>query len=172
VVTLLTLLRIAHIVGGVFWAGSSFLMAGFIEPTVRGAGDDGRRFMQRLNSHSRFSAAIAAASGATVLAGLWLMWIVSSGFGAAFFSTGRGGALGIGMWAALVAFVLGFVMMNRPLRKLAGIGAAAAAAGGPPSPAQMAEMEKLTGTVRLGGRLVAVLLLIAVALMAGARYLP
>ena len=32
--TLLLVLRVIHILGGVFWAGSSFLLTGFIEPTA------------------------------------------------------------------------------------------------------------------------------------------
>jgi len=169
--TLLLVLRFIHILGGVFWAGSSFLMTGFIEPAVRAAGDDGRRFMQRFNATSRFSTVIAVAAGSTVLAGLWLLWIVSGGR-SAFLETGRGLGLTIGMLAGILAFILGFVMQNRPLRKMAAIGRASAAAGGPPSSAQAAQMERLMGTVRLGGRLVAGLLLISVLTMATARYWP
>ena len=169
--TLLLVLRVIHILGGVFWAGSSFLLTGFIEPTVRASGDDGRRFMQRFNSQSSFSTVVAAAAGATVLAGLWMLWIVSGG-SAAFFETGRGLGLTIGMLAGILAFILGFVMQNRPLRRMAAIGGVVAASGGPPSAAQAATMETLMGTVRLGGRLVAVLLLISVVTMATARYWP
>jgi hypothetical protein len=106
-----------------------------------------------------------------VLAGLWLLWIVSGG-SEAFFQTGRGLGLTIGMLAGILAFILGFVMQNRPMRQMASIGRDAAAAGGPPTPARAAEMEKLMDTVRLGGRLVAVLLLISVVTMATARYWP
>ncbi|HKY83285.1 MAG TPA: hypothetical protein VJ160_00515 [Anaerolineales bacterium] len=169
---LILFLRIVHIVGGVFWAGGAFIMAWFVEPAVRAAGDDGRRFMQRLGATGRFSSAMAAAAGATVLAGLWLLWIFSSGFLSSFFGTGRGLALGLGMFLGIAAFVVGFVMQNRPMRLMAGIGRTVAAAGAPPTPSQAAEMEKLTGTVRQGGRIVAGLLLVTVILMATARYLP
>jgi uncharacterized membrane protein len=170
--TLLLVLRVLHILGGVFWAGSSFLLTGFVEPTVRAAGDDGARFMQRLSAGSRFSTAIAAAAGITVLAGLWLMWIISDGFSEAFFATGRGIALNLGMWLGLVAFVLGFVMQNRPIRRMTAISREVAAAGAPPTPAQAAELTRLSGRARLGGRLVAGLLLLTVILMAVARYVP
>src|SRR3990172_1802116 len=150
--TLILVLRIVHIFGGVFWAGGAFVMTWFIEPTVRAAGDDGRRFMQRLGATGSFARAMAAASGATVLAGLWLTWIFSDGFGRAFFETGRGAALGLGMITGVAAFVVGFLMQNRPMGRVAGIAQAMTAAGGPPSPAQAAEMQKLTGTIRLGGR--------------------
>ncbi len=147
-------------------------MAWFIEPTSRAAGDDGRRFMQRLGASGTFTRALAAAAGATVLAGLWLLWIFSSGFLLAFFETGRGLALGLGTILGIIAFVVGFVMQNRPIRRMASIGRTIATAGGPPAPSQAAEIEKLTGTVRLGGRIVAGVLLITVILMATARYLP
>jgi len=169
---LILVLRLVHILSGVIWAGGAFVMAWFVEPTVRAAGDDGRRFMQRLGATGTFSRAMAITAGATVLAGVWLLWIFSSGFNFDFFETGRGLALGIGMILGVAAFVVGFVMQNRPIRRMAGIGRSVAAAGGPPSAAQAAELEKLTGTVRLGGRIVAGLLLVTVILMATARYLP
>ena len=170
--TLILVLRIVHILAGVFWAGGAFVMAWFIEQGVRAAGDDGRRFMQRVGATGTFARAMAAAAGATVLAGIWLLWIFSSGFLPAFFETGRGLALGLGMFLGIAAFVIGFVMQNRPMRQMAGIGRTIAAAGGPPSPAQSTQMEKLTSKVRLGGRIVAGLLVVTVILMASARYLP
>jgi uncharacterized membrane protein len=169
--TLLLVLRVVHILGGVFWAGSSFLLTGFIEPTVHAAGDEGRRFMQRFNAGNRISKVIAAAAGSTVLAGLWLMWIVSGGSDA-FFQTGRGLGLTIGMLAAILAFILGFVMQNRPMRRMASLGGEISASGQPPTPEQGAAMERLMDTARLGGRLVAGLLLITVVTMATARYWP
>jgi uncharacterized membrane protein len=170
--TLILILRIVHICAGVFWAGGAFVRTWFVEPAVRAAGDDGRRFMQRLAATGSFSRAMAAAGGATVLAGLWLMWIFSSGFEQAFFDTGRGGALGLGTLTGIAAFIVGFVMQNRPIRRMAAIGRTIVSAGGPPSPAQAAEMEKLTATVRLGGRITAALLVVTVLLMATARYIP
>jgi hypothetical protein len=63
-------------------------------------------------------------------------------------------------------------MQNRPLRRMAAMGSTIAASGGPPTPAQAAQLDKWMGTVRLGGRLVAGLLLISVVTMATARYWP
>jgi hypothetical protein len=169
---LLLILRVIHILGGVFWAGSSFLMTAFVEPTVRGAGDDGRRFMGRFAAQSGFTTAMLIAASATVAAGLWLWWIVSDGLSRAWLETGRGAGLTIGIVAASIAYVVGYVMQNRSIRRLVAIGGRVAASGGPPSPEQAAEMTRLTDTVRKGGRIVMVLLLIAVTLMATARYLP
>lgn len=169
---LLLILRIVHILGGVFWAGSSFLMAGYVEPTIRASGDDGRRFMQRFASQSGFSMSMLIAASATVIAGYWMWWIVSDGLSRAWLETGRGTGLTIGILAASVAFVVGYVMQNLSIRKLMAIGGKVAASGGPPSPEQAAEMARLTGTVRRGGRIVSALLVLAVIMMATARYLP
>lgn len=40
--------RLIHIGSGVFWAGAAVMIAAFLEPTVRAAGPEGGRFMQRL----------------------------------------------------------------------------------------------------------------------------
>jgi uncharacterized membrane protein len=171
-VTLLLFLRVVHIGAGVFWAGSAFLMTWFIEPAVRASGDDGRRFMQRMAASGRLGRALAAAAGATVLAGLALMWIMGVTLGQGFYESGRGLALSLGMLLGIAAFVVGFLMQNRPMRKMSAIGQQLAAAGGPPSPAQAAELEKLNGTVRRGGQIVATLLVFTVLLMAMSRYVP
>jgi hypothetical protein len=76
------------------------------------------------------------------------------------------------MLLGIAAFVVGFLMQNRPMRKMSAIGQQLAAAGGPPSPAQAAELEKLNGTVRRGGQIVATLLVFTVLLMAMSRYVP
>lgn len=171
-VSLLIVLRIIHIVTGTFWAGGSFVMTGYVEPTVRAAGDDGRRFMQRLGATSGFSRAMAVAAGSNVLAGLWLLWIVSDGYRPAFFEAGRGLALGLGMLTGIAAFVVGFALQNRSIRRMTALGQAIAASGKPPSPEQTAEMAQHNERVRLGGRIVSALLLVTVGLMAAARYLP
>jgi uncharacterized membrane protein len=169
---LLLVLRMIHILGGVFWAGASLLMAFFVEPTVRTSGDDGRRFMQRFAAQSGLTTWMLIASTATVLAGLWLLWIVSDGLQLAFLSTGRGLGLTLGALAAVVGYGVGYFMQNRPIRRMVALGGQIAASGAPPTPAQGAEIQQLTVTVRRGGHITTGLLVVAILLMATARYLP
>ncbi len=109
---LILFLRIVHIVGGVFWAGGAFVMAWFIEPAVRAAGDDGRRFMQRLGATGTFTRTMAAAAGATVLAGLWVerWWLVTPTFS----DTVQFGLSEVGMAAAFAGlFGFGYGLFDR-----------------------------------------------------------
>jgi hypothetical protein len=46
--TVTLLLRLIHILAGIFWVGVAFLMAGFLIPTVRETGQAGGRFMEHL----------------------------------------------------------------------------------------------------------------------------
>lgn len=169
---LLLILRIIHILGGTFWAGGSLLMTGFIEPTVRTSGDDGRRFMQRFAAQSGLTTWMLIASTATVLAGLWLLWIISAGLALDFLTTGRGLGLTLGSLAATVGYGAGYFMQNRPIRRMVALGGQIAASGGPPSPEQAAEIQRLTAIVRRGGHITTGLVVIAVLFMATARYLP
>ena len=65
------ILRIIHIMGGVFWVGSAWMMAGFIQPAAKAAGPDAAKFMQRL-MQSRHSILISVAAVLTVLSGALL----------------------------------------------------------------------------------------------------
>lgn len=92
-------LRLVHMVAGVFWAGAAFTLAGFVEPTVRAAGPEGGRFMQRLAEHSRFSFFMSLSSLLTTGTGLLLYWPASAGLQVGWIasSTGRAFTVG-GVW--------------------------------------------------------------------------
>lgn len=170
--TELLILRLIHILSGVFWAGASFLSTFYIEPTVRASGDAGRGFMQRLGTQTSFSTAMLAAALLNVGAGLWLMDIVSDGFSAAWFGTGFGQGLTIGMLAGLGAAFTGYWIQFRSIRRMKAIGQAVAASGGPPTPEQGAELGRLQAKLSKGGRATTAMLLVAVIMMAISRYLP
>lgn len=73
--------------------------------------------------------------------------------------------------AAIIAFVRGLVVTKPTADRLAVVANAVAAAGGPPSPAQMAEMQQLQAKLTNGARVIAYLLGLTVLAMAAARYL-
>jgi uncharacterized membrane protein len=163
-------LRILHIACGVMWAGTAFLLALYIFPAIIRSGPDGGKMMQAITSTNKFPVVLTLASLITVLSGLLLMWQLSAGFNGAWFGTKYGMALSTGGLTALIAFLQAF-FINRPgVLRMQAIAGAAAAKGGPPSEADRSELQRIRDRVYLSTKWIGVWLLIAVVMMAGARY--
>lgn len=164
-------LRLIHIVLGVFWAGTLFFLVLFLAPALGRVGPDAGKVMVQMN-RARFFEIMPLAALITILSGLWLMWILSDGFDAAFFSSRWGLTLTVGGSCALLAFLIGTVVMRTAtLRLLALAPRMAAAASDEERSALGAQMEALRRRSRTSSLWVAALLLVAVASMAAARYL-
>jgi len=170
-ITLIVLLRIIHILAGVFWAGAAFMVAAFLEPNARALGPDGGKFMQRLVGQMHMTTIILVAAFLNVLAGVWLYWIFSGGFQVMWIASGRGLSLTIGAVAAIVTFILGLAVTRPTLLRMGTLGQEIQSAGGPPKPEQMAAMQALQKRLATVGRIGAALLVIAVIGMAVARYI-
>ncbi len=160
------LLRIVHIIGGAFWAGSAFLLTGYVGPAAIQAGPEGAKFMQRLVLGTRYFAAISAAAGLTVLTGLLLYWRASGGLQGDWISTGTGVMFTIGGLAGIVALILG-ILTGSASRKLAEFGASLE---GPPSPDQGAEITRLQNRLSNLGATNLIFLVVALIAMASAQY--
>ncbi|HEV8352854.1 MAG TPA: hypothetical protein VGR24_01515 [bacterium] len=166
----MAILRILHIGAGVFWAGATFFLVSFLIPTVQAAGPDGGRFMQRLAQGS-YPRAISGAAILNIVTGLLLYWRDSAGLQSAWIGSALGLTLTIGGVAGTIAFLRG-VFITKPVSdRLGELGKVVAASGGPPSPEQMAEMQRLQAKLTSGARVVAYLLGFTVLAMAAARYL-
>lgn len=165
---LMAVLRIVHILAGVFWAGGAFVSARFLTPTAAELGPDGSKFMQRFIQRG-FSMAMTATAVLTTLSGIWLYGRIS-GFRTAWVSTGTGLFLTIGGIAGILALIIGFVLISRASIRLGKLGREMQAAGGPPNPTLLAEMQSLRQRMSRGGMWTAILLLIAVIGMAVAQY--
>jgi hypothetical protein len=170
-ITLIVILRIIHILAGVFWAGAAFMVAAFLEPNARALGPEGGRFMQRLVGQMRMTTIIIIAAFLNVLAGIWLYWIFSGGFQVNWITSGRGLTLTIGALAAIVTFILGLAVTRPTLLRMGALGQEMQGTEGPPKPEQMAAMQALQKRLATVGRAGAILLVIAVIGMAVARYI-
>jgi hypothetical protein len=166
---ILVLLRILHIVLGVFWAGSVFFVASFVLPTARAAGPAGGPFMRRF-AMSGFINALTGSGVITVLTGLALMWYASGQLNAAWFGSPTGIVLSIGALSAIVALGIGLAVSRPAAMRMKALAEAIEAAGGTPTEAQLAELPALQAKMAGAVRWVSILLLIAVICMAGARY--
>ena len=168
---LMIVLRLLHVVLGVFWAGALFFLAWFLIPSVRDAGPEGGKVVQALQRRG-FMTIVPIAAIVTILSGVVLMWRVSVGFQPEWSRSPTGMALGIGAVAAIIGFGIGVGVM-RPATMKAGALAETlsqltdASARG----ARLAEVQALRMRSAKAARWVAGLLAIAVATMAVARYL-
>jgi uncharacterized membrane protein len=166
----LLVLRVAHVVGGVFWGGAMLFVVHFLEPAVREAGPDGARVMLELRKR-RYLEVVPAIAALTLLSGYGLYWRV---FGRLHPGPGASAAeltLGIGGLAALVAFVIGVTALRPAALRLGALGAELAQAAPDRREALGEEIGRFRGRMRRSGRWVAAFLGIAIVCMAVGRYL-
>ena len=81
---LIWLLRIIHIVAGIFWVGGTLIMTYFVGPAVGATGEAGQKVVGHLMNNLKFSQRMSAASGLTILAGL-ILYGLDGRAGAAWF---------------------------------------------------------------------------------------
>lgn len=159
-------LRLIHILSGVFWVGSAMVSAFFLTPALAATGEAGQKMMGHMVNKGRMSARITGAAILTVLAGGTLYWIDSGGLTSSWTSSAPGWGFGIGGLFALVGLATG-IMVGMNVKKLSGI---AAAAQGKPSPDQVAQMQATQQQLKTVSLISTVALIIALACMATARY--
>ena len=164
---LICLLRIIHIVAGVFWVGGTLIMTFFIGPAVGATAEAGQRFVAHLMNELKFSTRMSIAAGSSVLAGFILYWIDSQGFTSAWMSSGAGRGFGIGAGFGLIGFIFG-ILIGRTTKAMARAGAQIQ---GKPSPAQMTELQALRKKQATYSVIAAVTLILATLFMSIARYL-
>jgi uncharacterized membrane protein len=163
--TLTIVLRLIHILGGIFWVGAMILLAGFLIPTVRATGREGGRFMQTLMQQQRLQFYLGLAAALTVLSGITMYARLAAATHGAWAGSRPGIAYGVGAAAAILAAAAGGGISGSAGRKMLAIGTAA------PSAEQQAELGRLQGRMALGARVAAGLLVIAASAMAVGRYL-
>ncbi len=163
-------LRLIHIVAGMLWAGSAVFYFFFVEPTVRSLGPAAPQFMQTLIEKRRYPMFMNIASTLTIVAGALLFWSTSGGFQWVWVASGSGLGFTIGSVVALVVYGIGFFMIRPRAERLGQLGKAIGMAGGPPSPEQAAELQKLNAEMTQIERVDVILLTVSLIAMATARY--
>jgi hypothetical protein len=168
---MILILRLVHIVFGVFWVGSVLFATVMLMPSIRAAGPSGMATMGEL-VRRRMSLIMMGAAILTIGAGIWLMIILSGGAPGVWMRSGTGRAIGMGGGLAILALILGMAINAPTARRMGVIGAAVAKRGGPPTPGEAAELERLESRMGIASVLIALMLLAATGAMAVARYLP
>ncbi|UCC87892.1 MAG: hypothetical protein JSV81_00945 [Anaerolineales bacterium] len=167
---LVMLLRIVHILAGSLWVGGAVAYFGFVGPSVKASGPAGGHFMQNFIERRKYPIYMTIASALTVLAGVPLYLFASGGLQLSWITSGPGVVFSIGSVVAIVVFFLGTLMIAPRAQRMGALGKEIGMAGGPPSPAQAAELQQLDREMARIELADFVLLMIATLTMATARY--
>jgi len=163
-------LRLIHILGAIFWVGSLMFTSFFLVPVIRSSPAVAGQVMAGLQKRRLFIA-LPIVALLTIASGLRLLSIVSTGFSGSYFSTPTGRTFATSAVAATIAFVLSLLISRPGFLRIGRLGASLAAAADDGSRQRIeSEMQRLTRRVAISNAFVVVLLLVAAAGMAIARY--
>lgn len=167
--TLIVVFRLVHIVSGAIWVGAVVFTTFFLMPSITAAGPAAGPFMKEFTQR-KFPQVAMALMALTILSGLGLMWVMSARFTGAWFSSPMGRVISFGAALTIVASVFGMVVTRPTAERMQKLAVEMQSAGGAPSASQAAAMKALQSRMSMASRVVAALLLLALAAMATARY--
>jgi hypothetical protein len=163
--------RVLHILGGVIWVGSVFMIVAFIQPSGAAIGPAASPFLLELLGTRKLVDRIIAIGAVTIVAGGFLYWHDWQAFGKGdFLNSAFGTALTVGALAAIAAFLVGVFGSRPTVRRLVSLGRQVAQVEGAPSPEVAAEIPRLQQRLKTLARVSFVLLVIAVLAMSTGRY--
>jgi len=166
----LIVLRFVHVVSSVCWAGGGFVNFMFLGPTAKDLAPAGTQFIAHMAGKRRFMPFMVINSTLTVLSGALLLWASTGGDLVTYMQTGPGLGFALGSLAGIVVYFVGMFGVGMPMGKLTQLGEEIQKAGTPPTPAQVAAMQKLEKTISLNEKIDFALVLASLILMGTARY--
>lgn len=166
----LLVLRLLHVMGAILWVGGMSFSTFFVMPAVAQAGPAAGPVMAGFQRRKVF-VWMPVIAIVTILSGFRLLMIVSSNFSSAYLSTPTGRTFTISAVIGLLAFLIGMIVTRPAMTRMGLLSAEAANA----TEARRAEIQAELATIRARNAritlLVTILLLIAAAGMAVARYM-
>lgn len=166
----LVVLRLVHVLCGIFWVGSGVFTAFFLMPTLIGNPAHMAPVMAGLQQRRLFTV-LPVVALLTIASGGRLMWLVSGASSTGYLSTPTGQTFAVSGGAAILAF-LSSLLVGRPAFAKAGrlsatLNSIQDAAVRERVTAQIARLRRTSG---LTGNIAMALLLLAAAGMSVARY--
>lgn len=165
----IVVLRLVHLLTGTFWVGTAIFTAAFLLPAMSQAGPAAAGVMSGLQRR-KLMVWLPLAALLALISGLRLLWLVSGGFSPAYFATSRGLTFAVSGSLAVVAFLLGLLISRPAMSRAAMLGQRAASAEADERDRLASEIQALRRRAAATGLWVAVLLILATAGMAVARY--
>jgi hypothetical protein len=165
-------LRLIHIISGVFWVGSAMFATYLLAPSLRAIGPGAGPVMNQLARVRKMPMVMMTSAIATMGAGIWLMLIAAAGSPGVWMQSGPGRTYGIGGGLAILAFLIGMAVNGPASRRLGALAAAIAGRGGAPTAEESAEMQRLQARMGVASQVVTLVLVLTTGAMAVARYVP
>ena len=163
-------LRLLHIVLGAVWVGFAAFVPFMLMPSLVEAGPAAQPVMAILQRRG-LPKIVSAIAGTSILAGILLLWHVSNGFKPEFMGSHMGIALSTGALAAIIGYAIGLSVVRPAMTRVGILSQGLASITSESERAvQVATINELRARAAAGGRLVAWILLFALAAMSVARY--
>ena len=167
---MLLVLRFAHVFFGALWVGMMAFQTFFLMPALTELGPDAGKVMAAL-IRRRIPVILPIVALITLVSGFWLFQRLSGGAAAGLMRTPLGLAFGSGGLTALLAFLLGIVVMRPAMLRSTQLAQSLASASAQERATRSAEIQRLRARGAVTGWVVMILLLYALGAMAVARYL-
>lgn len=165
-------LRIVHIVTGVIWVGSLFVVVVFVQPSAATLGSAGAPFMSELRRR-RLVDVVFIDALFTVVAGAFLYWHDWHGYRSFddWIGSNFGAALTVGALLAISGLGVAALVTRPTIVRLVSLGKQVAESRGTPTPELAARIGALQRRLVVAERVSFALVLLAVVAMASARYI-
>jgi uncharacterized membrane protein len=163
-------LRFAHVFFGALWIGMMAFQVFFLMPALGEAGPDAGKVMGALGKR-RIQVILPIFALITIVSGFWLFQRMAGGNMEALMATPMGKGFAFGGAAALLAFLIGIVVMRPAMMRSMKLMESMASAPPDQRTTRSAEIQRLRDRGTLLGKVVTVMLLFTLAAMAVARYL-
>jgi len=166
----LLVLRLVHILCGIFWVGSGLFTGLFLFPALATPGIQPGPVVNALRERGLMTA-LPITALLTIGSGLRLMALTSAGFSSAWFATSTGRAYAAAGAASVVAFLISLLIARPAAVKAAQLGGSLANAPENQRATLGAQLASLRRRNAVSSAIVLALLIFAAAGMSVARYL-
>ena len=163
--------RLVHLVAATFWVGANFFMACFLYPAAKAAGERGSGFLGIIARINGLPFWMNVSAVLTVLSGVGLLSVLSSGFEGRFFAAPYGASLLVATALTLVAYFHGFLVLRPCGMKMGALGGQLAAGAGDAAEGLRKQMRETLDRMSSASRQEAFILLIVLILMVMAKFL-
>jgi len=163
-------LRFAHVFFGALWVGMMAFQVFFLTPTLTEMGPDAGKVMAGMMKR-RIPVIMPIFALIVIISGMWLLQRISGGNMGALMATPMGKGFAAGGAIAVLAFLIGVVVMRPMMMKSMKLMEQITSAPPPQRSGMQAEIQTLRARATVLGNVVAGMLLVTLALMAVARYL-